>query len=204
MPLFGPLAQLVERYTRIVEVGGSNPPRSTMFIPVILGTAREGRRSEAAAGYVVAVTRKAGFETELLDVRETGIRATGEDFPEKERISGILQRADALIIVAPEYNHGYPGELKLFLDSFSSEYAGKPVGICGVSAGGLGGVRAVEQLRLVAIELNMIPSHQAVYFSNAANLFDEQGAVTNPSYDARVRALLEEIRKVAPSGQSGT
>lgn len=60
-----------------------------------------------------------------------------------------MTRADGLVIVSPEYNHGYPGEMKLMLDQLYKEYNRKPVGICGVSSGALGGARMVEQLRLI-------------------------------------------------------
>ena len=71
--------------------------------------------------------------------------------------------ADGLIVVSPEYNHGYPGPLKEVLDSLYEEYEHKPIGICG-AGGGLGGSRAVEQLRLVAIELKLVPIREALYF----------------------------------------
>ena len=65
-------------------------------------------------------------------------------------------RADGLVIVAPEYNHGYPGILKHALDTNLKEYIHKPVGLCGVSAGGFGGTRVIESLLPVMRELGMV------------------------------------------------
>ena len=73
------------------------------------------------------------------------------------------------------------------------QYARKPVAICGVSAGGLGGVRMVEQLRLVAIEFHMVPVHNAVYFSFVKNLFDENGIIKDQLYGLKVNKLLDEL-----------
>ncbi len=164
-----------------------------LFVPVILGTAREGRRSEAAAKFMVEQVKKAGLETELIDVREHLRTATGGDFAGQKEVGEKMKKADGYVIVSPEYNHAYPGELKLFLDAFYQEYARKPVGICGVSAGPNGGVRAVEQLRLVFIEFHAVPIREAVYFRNVQDLFDEQGVIKDASYEKQVETFLNEL-----------
>ena len=98
-----------------------------------------------------------------------------------------------MIIVSPEYNHGYPGELKMMLDLLYKEYAQKPIGFCGVSAGGLGGARVVEQLRLVSIEFHMIPIREAMYFSSVQDLFEENGKIKDESYSPRITKFLNEL-----------
>ena len=167
-----------------------------LFIPVILGTARKGRMSEHAAKFVFEMVKKrAGVETQLIDVRDFGIPATdnSETTAEAKNFGELAARADGLVVVSPEYNHGYPGELKLALDQVYKQYAKKPVAICGVSAGGLGGARVVEQLRQVVIELGMLPIRGAVYFSKIGELFDEKGKMKDPSYDGKVNKLLDEL-----------
>src|SRR3989339_310389 len=146
-----------------------------MFIPVILGTAREGRQSEKVAQFVLEELRKTGNKTELIDVKDFPFPATGAQIPHLKELQEKIIKADAYIIVSPEYNHGYPGELKQLLDSFYDEYARKPVGICGVSKRGFGGVRMIEQLRPVLIELGMIPIRESVYFKDVREIFDENG-----------------------------
>ncbi|HYX41476.1 MAG TPA: NAD(P)H-dependent oxidoreductase, partial [Pyrinomonadaceae bacterium] len=114
-----------------------------LFIPVLLGTPRQGRMSEHVARFVHGeVGKRAGIETELFDVRELPLPTTdaGEAIKD-ENFSAAMARADALIIIAPEYNHGYPGLLKHALDTNLKEYIHKAVGVCGVSAGGFGGTR---------------------------------------------------------------
>ena len=167
-----------------------------MYIPIILGTAREGRQTEKVANFMLQETQKLeGVETEILDVRDFRIPATdnpGLSEPEK-RLAGYVLRADGFIWVVPEYNHAYPGELKMMLDMLYKEYRGRAVGICGVSGGGLGGVRMVESLRLLAINFHMVPIGEAVYFSNVQDLFDEQGNMTDESYKDRVKPFFEEL-----------
>jgi len=77
------------------------------------------------------------------------------------RWSGTISRADAFIIISPEYNHGYTGVLKNALDYLYREWNNKPVGF--VSYGSTGGARVIEQLRLVAIELQMLPIRNALH-----------------------------------------
>jgi len=167
-----------------------------MYIPIILGTGREGRGSEKVAHFMLQATEALeGVETKILDVRDFRIEATTKN-PEDESVkkySEEMTRADGLIVIAPEYNHSYPGSLKMMLDMAYKEYWRKPMGICGVSAGGLGGVRMVEQLRLVAIELHMVPIREAMYFSGVWNLFDEEGNITETAYEDRVKTFHEEL-----------
>ena len=166
-----------------------------MYIPILLGTAREGRQSEKVANFMLGEVKKAGHTSEIIDVRDYRIPAT--DNTEKSSLAKKLESkivpADALIIVSPEYNHGYPGELKMALDLLWKQYTKKPVGFCGVSSGLMGGGRAVEQLRLVSIQLRMIPILQALYFPMVQNLFDEKGEIKDESYHKRVESFLENL-----------
>ena len=166
-----------------------------LFIPILLATGREGRQSEKAAKFMFGEVEKYGLATELLDIRAFNFTRTDNvvDSEQEKNFSQVMKKADGLIIVSPEYNHGYPGELKIMLDQLYEEYNRKPIGICGVSAGGLGGARMVEQLRLVAIELQMVPIREAVYFSNIGDLFDAQGNIKDSSYVGRIKNFLDEL-----------
>jgi NAD(P)H-dependent FMN reductase len=84
---------------------------------------------------------------------------------------------DGLIVVSPEYNHGYSAVLKNALDYVFAEFARKPIGFVGY--GGVGAARAIEQLRLVAIELQMAPVRSAVHIGRVEFLgVWQQGAST--------------------------
>jgi NAD(P)H-dependent FMN reductase len=166
-----------------------------MYIPIILGTAREGRQSEKVANFMLQETIKNGIESEIIDVRDYRIDATDSrgELPQAKKFAEKIIKSNALIIVSPEYNHGYPGELKMMLDMLYKEYAHKPIGFCGVSIGILGGARMVEQLRLVSIEYHMIPIREALYFSGVQNLFEENGNIKDVSYSDRVKVFLSEL-----------
>lgn len=163
-----------------------------LSIPVLLGTARDGASSDMVAAYVHGLLHQRGVTSDLIDP---------EDYHEKKTFEAehvkpwadIMDAADGLIIVTPEYNHGYPGALKEMLDALYDEFEKKPVAICGVSSGGLGGARVVEQVRQVAIALKLHPVESAVYFSNCRELFNEDGSIKNPAYDERCAKMFEEL-----------
>jgi NAD(P)H-dependent FMN reductase len=95
--------------------------------------------------------------------------------------------------VTPEYNHGYPGMLKHLLDTNLKEYVHKAVGICGVSAGGFGGTRVIENLLPVMRELGLVTIFWDGNFSGAQKLFDESGKLLDESYVKRMDKFLKEL-----------
>jgi NAD(P)H-dependent FMN reductase len=166
-----------------------------LFIPVILGTARQGRESEHAAQFVFEQTKKrAKVETELIDVRSLPMRLddAGEQMKDPA-FSATVERCDGLIIVTPEYNHSFPGLLKHALDMNLKEYIHKAVGICGVSAGTIGGARVIEQLLPVMRELGLVTIFEDVNFGKVGTLFDERGNLLDESYVRRVDKFLAEL-----------
>jgi NAD(P)H-dependent FMN reductase len=153
-----------------------------LFIPVILGTPRQGRRSEAVAKFLVEqIAQRPDVKTELIDIRTIPIALDdeGESLKNPE-FSAAMEQSDGLIIVAPEYNHGYSGVLKHVLDTCLKEYIHKAVGICGVSAGPFGGTRVIQNLLPVMRELGLMTIFYDLNFSNVQTLFDESGQLIDP------------------------
>src|SRR5437763_4824533 len=107
--------------------------------------------------------------------------------------SDLVTRADGLILVVPEYNHGYPGLLKHALDMNLEEYIHKAVGICGVSAGPFGGARVIENLLPVMRELGLVAIFEDVNFGKVGTLFDERGQLLDDKFVGRVNKFLNEL-----------
>src|SRR5215471_15313247 len=167
-----------------------------LFIPVILGTARQGRQSERVARFVFEQTKKrVDAETELIDVREIPMRLDDEGEQMKDpTFSATIERCDGIILVVPEYNHGYPGLLKHALDMNLKEYIHKAVGICGVSAGPFGGARVIEGLLPVMRELGLVTIFWDGNFSGAQGLFDETGEIKDrATHEKRIDQFLGEL-----------
>lgn len=142
-------------------------------IKIIIGSTRQDRFSEKPAQWIFKETRKLeGVEPELLDLREYPMPFFDEAMPPSmakgqysnevvKKWAEKINDGDAFIIVTPEYNHGYPAVLKNAMDVLYPEWNRKPVGF--VSYGSAMGVRAVGQLRQVAVELQMAPIRNAIH-----------------------------------------
>jgi NAD(P)H-dependent FMN reductase len=143
-------------------------------VAVIVGSTRPNRFAEAPARWIIErLQEHPGVEARLLDLRdhrlpyfeETVIPAArGDDQFEHEAVrrwSEAIDGSDAFVIVSPEYNHGYPGVLKNAIDYLYREWNRKPVAFVGY--GGVGGARVIQQLRQVAVELQMVPVRTAVH-----------------------------------------
>src|SRR5690349_17755339 len=128
----------------------------SIYVPILLGSVRVGRRSAAVAAYILSrLAPDLRYKSELLDLAEYRFevleqRPSEMDEPphELEAFSAKLRNADALIVVSPEYKAGIPGVLKNAFDLLEPGILRrKPVGICTVSAGGFGGLQCLIQLR---------------------------------------------------------
>jgi NAD(P)H-dependent FMN reductase len=150
---------------------------STLKIKVIIGSTRQHRFSEKPAQFIFEeATKRSGLEVELVDLRDYPMPFFDEAMPPgmkgKEgypdpvitRWREKVKEGDGFIICTPEYNHGYPAVLKNALDYVYYDWSRKPVAF--VSWGGTGGIRSVEQLRQVTIELDMVPIRFAVHIPN--------------------------------------
>jgi NAD(P)H-dependent FMN reductase len=167
-----------------------------VFLPVVLGTSRQGRISEHVARFVFSeVSKRPDVKTELIDIRN--LRFTIDDAGEAikdSQFSATVDRADGLILVVPEYNHSFPGLLKHVLDTNLKEYIHKAVGVCGVSAGPFGGARMIQSLLPVLRELGLVTIFWDVYFGNARKLFDPAtGDITDSAYSGRVKKFADEL-----------
>ena len=167
-----------------------------LFIPVILGTSRQGRQSEYVAKFIVEqISQRTDVTTELIDIRTMAIATddAGESLKDPQ-FSATMARADGLIMVVPEYNHGYPGLLKHVLDTCLKEYIHKAVGLCGVSAGPFGGTRVIQNLLPVMRELGLMTIFYDLNFGNVSTLFNESGDLIDPpTYIRRMGRFMDEL-----------
>ena len=143
-------------------------------IVVILGSTREARYGDKPAHWILGRLREdPRFDPELVDLRDWPLpffdrpmsptRITNGDYGNEvaNRWGAKVASAAGFVIVVAEYNHGYTAVLKNALDWVFREWNRKPVTFVGY--GNAGGARAIEQLRTVAIELEMAPIRRAVH-----------------------------------------
>ena len=148
-------------------------PLAAPRIQVILASTRPGRFGERPAAWLMErLSTRTDLVAELVDLRDHPLpifdqpappARTLRDYPNEEiaRWGRTLDAADGFILITPEYNHGYPASLKNALDYVFPELNRKPVAFVGY--GNVGGARAIEQLRLVAVEFEMAPLRHAIH-----------------------------------------
>ena len=166
-------------------------------LPVLLGTNRNERKSVFAAKWLVGqMEQRSEIKTRLFDVADFDLpkqdygQGLKDVFPEWR--DAILD-ADGLVIVSPEYNHGYPGTLKAVLDLLLSEYIHKAVAFVGVSAGPWGGTRVIEAMVPMVRELGLTVTFSDLNFPFVQRTFDENGHILDPAFAQRGKAFLDEL-----------
>lgn len=163
----------------------ATPAADRLGLAVIVASVRPGRFGPTVAGWFTGLAaRRDDVAVDLIDLADPSDAA---------RLGARIDRADAIVVVTPEYNHGYPGPLKTAIDSAGAEWHAKPVGF--VSYGGMsGGLRAVEQLRAVFAELHAVTVRETVSFHGARAAFGDDGAPLDAdATSAAAAALLDQL-----------
>ena len=142
-----------------------------MKIAIVLASVREGRNGKAVADWTVDYAHsrnEEGVTYELVDLSEYDLPLLGLMPTEAQGAaigawSSKMASFDGYIFVTPEYNRALPGAFKNALDYLQPELNNKAVGY--VSYGGMGGLSAIQTLRLIAAEQEMADVRTMVTFS---------------------------------------
>jgi NAD(P)H-dependent FMN reductase len=170
-------------------------------VAIILGSTRPGRNGEAVGQWIHEIAKKrSDADFEFVDIKDFNLPLLDEPIPPsmgqytKEHTktwSAKIDSFDAYVFVTAEYNHGIPGALKNAIDFLFREWNNKVAGF--VSYGSAGGVRAVEQLRMVMAELKVATVRSQVQLS----LFTDFENFTNlkpaPFQEKSVNTMLDEV-----------
>ena len=166
-------------------------------IPVLLGTNRKERKSLFVAKWLVwQMEKRPEIRTRLFDVADFHLphddygQGLKDSFPEWR--DAIVQ-ADGLVLVTPEYNHGYPGAMKAVLDLLLREYVHKSVSFVGVSAGPWGGTRVIEAMVPMCRELGLAVTFTDLNFPYVQKTFDDDGKLLDQAFEQRAKHFLDEL-----------
>jgi NAD(P)H-dependent FMN reductase len=187
-----------------------------LHIGIIIGSTRAGRFSEYPAQWLAELgLNRPDLMCTILDLREYDLPfLTDAINPSKKngvyedasvtRFAETVRACDGYIVVTPEYNHGYPAVLKNAIDHIKGEWGRKPVAF--VSYGTLGGARAVEQLRLVYIDMGTVPLKHAVHIVAPWELRDETGVLkagTLDMYEKAATTMFDDLSWWAKTLKAG-
>jgi NAD(P)H-dependent FMN reductase len=170
-------------------------------VAIIIGSTRPGRKAEAVARWVYDIAKQrsdAAFE--LVDIQQFNLPLLDEPVPPSlgqyskphtKAWAAKIAPFDAFVFVTPEYNHGTSGALKNAIDYLYAEWNNKAAGFVGY--GSAGGVRAVEQLRLVMGELQVADVRTQVMLSLFTDF--ENFTVFKPAamHEKKVITMLDQV-----------
>ncbi len=140
-------------------------------IAIIIGSTRTTRFADKPAQWILKQAQaRTDLDVELVDLRDHPMPFFDEvasnmwmpsQNPEAIRWQETVGRFDGYIFVVAEYNHSITGVLKNALDQAYKEWVRKP--FTAIGYGGTGAARAVEHLRAIGVELQMVSTHAAVH-----------------------------------------
>ncbi|MFJ1793070.1 NADPH-dependent FMN reductase [Kitasatospora griseola] len=171
---------------------------------VVVGSVREGRFGPVVADWVAEQAAvHGGFEVETLDLAEVEIplelpavspKAAGDAYPRPAGMAPLteaLERADAYIVVTPEYNHSYPAGLKSAIDWHFTQWAAKPVAFVSYG-GGAGGRHAVLHLENVLTELHAVTIRDGLAFPNYWTAWQD-GRPADRATEGYAKTMLDQL-----------
>jgi NAD(P)H-dependent FMN reductase len=174
-------------------------------LAVIMGSVRQGRFAPVVTNWFIEHARQHDqFNVDLIDLADhplptdlppsaAALASTQDRTVEMVALADRLAAADAFVVVTPEYNHSFPASIKHLIDWHLTQWEAKPVGF--VSYGGVsGGLRAVEQLRLVFAEMHSVTVRDSVSFDSFWQRFDADGRLFDPdAADGAAKVLLDQL-----------
>jgi NAD(P)H-dependent FMN reductase len=173
-------------------------------IGIVISTTREGRFGDKPAAWIRDHAAARGdLEVEIVDLRDYPMPFFEEAVsplyaPPRNnaarRWGRKVAELDGFIFVTAEYNRGPPAALKNALDYAYKEFNRKPAAFVGY--GGVGGARAVEQLRLISVELQMAPTRSGVHIGGAdfiGMLMQGKTFADMPHLDPTAVVMLDEF-----------
>ncbi|MED5374498.1 MAG: NAD(P)H-dependent oxidoreductase [Myxococcota bacterium] len=177
-------------------------------LTVLCGTNRPGARSRLVSKRLMERYEAfEGVQVRLMDLADLPVElAAPESFANKPPgfapFVEQIQESDAVHVVSPEYNGGYPGILKLFIDPrpFPESLEKRPVAFTGVAAGRFGALRPIEQLQAIFGYRNAHIYPERIFIAGAADALDERGEVIDDFVrglvDQQVSGFVEFARKL--------
>jgi NAD(P)H-dependent FMN reductase len=162
-------------------------------LAVIIASVRKDRVGPTVARWFVEhVPAEADARVDVIDLADLDLPDDLAGGGDAEVFTRRIDRADAIVVVTPEYNRGYPGRLKTAIDTALPEWRTKPVGF--VSYGGVsGGLRAVEQLRAVFGELHTVTMQASVSLPNVWDKLDDSGRLRPDRGTSATATLLRQL-----------
>ncbi len=172
-----------------------------MNILIISGSVRTGRKSHDVAVELQKRFISSGqLGTHILDlavynlpVLEEKYETGGDMPPGLAEIKQMLDAADAMVFLSPEYHGSYSGAFKNALDYFWKEFERKPIGVVAVASGRFGGINASTEMQQLVLSLGAFPMPYKLLIPTVQNAFDEKGQIAHDFLSANFEKFVSEF-----------
>ncbi len=173
-----------------------------MKVLIISSSTRKGRTSHRVAVHLNnRLNSTDGVEARILDLAEKKLPMFEEVYVRDENptdiakeVAGMLNWADAMIFLTPEYNGSYSPALKNLVDYYNkAEFIKKAIGIVTVSTGALAGMRAAVLMQQLILALFAYPAPYMLPVGNVLDKFDEEGNLTLPLFENSINNFVAEF-----------
>lgn len=169
-------------------------------ITILYGAIREGRLSILAARAIDKALRDSGkAEVTFVDVKdydlplmENRLKDMKDPLPDVVKVGKMIEDADGIIFVTPEYNNSYSGPLKNTVDYYTKEWGKKPIGIVCGSNGKQGGINASNLLQLLVLAIGSFPMPYKLLVPELDKSLDEEG---NPQNEIMAKNLDRFVKE---------
>jgi len=170
----------------------------------ICGSLNEKSTTRKALEVALAGARETGVETKVIDLREydlpfcDGSKTMGDRFADVKKLSDKVKSAQGIILATPEYHGSFSGVLKNAMDLMGfDEFEGKMIGLIGVSGGSMGGLYALNTLRLIGRSLHAWVIPEQVAIPEAWKAFDDDGNVKDEKIEQRLTSVGKTVARFA-------
>jgi len=168
-----------------------------IHIVLIKGSVRPNNYTSMAAALVEDELRKQGVSLKVIDPAAYHLPLPGAD-PKAEgprRLQADVKDATGIVFATPEYHGGLSSVSKLVIDNlgYPSALAGKPVALLGVAAGGIGAIKALEQLRSILAHVGAIALPMPVSIPNVQQAFNKEGKILDPNLEKLIRGVATNL-----------
>jgi chromate reductase len=172
------------------------------MIVLIIATNRPDSNTAKVAAHLAEIYAAKGSPLHVIDLHKLPSEIFAPSSYAEKPVSFVpfqeaLIKASGIVVVTPEYNGGFPGVFKYFIDmlKFPETFAGKPFAFVGLSAGMSGAVRPVEQFSTLVVYLRGILYPGTVNIPSVHNHLNESGRLKTPEMIERIEKQAEGFIK---------
>lgn len=172
-----------------------------MKIAIISGSVRIGRKSHVVALELQKRFMKSGYlQTEIVDLAAYNLPILEERYSMHPNLPAglkemqqVLDSADALVFLSPEYHGSYSGVLKNAVDYFWKEFQKKPIGVVSVSTGKFGGINASTEMQQLVLSMGGYPMPFKLLVPGVQFAFNEAGDLTDEALGKGMDKFVSEL-----------